>query len=182
MRSLAFREYRNAVVDSPVELLDDQILLTTAASVSFVVPTGYGILLLKWSDVYGDDAALRSMNLTFNSDTGGNYDYSRQLFGDASSTVNAQTEISIGVMADTDGVEDHSSGILIILNRTSQEKVTIGHDVQVRKAGASAEDLFGVHSEGKWRNTSDEIASLTVTPAVGNFAANSRFILLGVKI
>ena len=184
MLSPALRWQGNRVVDNPVELIGDQILTGTVASVSFVVPAGYGILLLEWHDVYGDSIASRDIYLTFNSDTAGNYDDSMELFGTASSTNNAGSEIILGEIGDTDGIQQHSSGFLVIFNRASQEKVVIGTRFRVDKADGSGtiEDVFGYHIEGKWRNTTNSITLLTISASVNSMVVGSRFILLGVKI
>ena len=109
----------NRVVGSPPVLLGDTILTAVAASVSFVVPTGYDILFLYWHDVYGDNAAATAMRMRLNSDTGNNYDYSEVNFGSASSTTNAGAYILLGYIGDTDGDQLHQNGIVTIFNRIS---------------------------------------------------------------
>ncbi len=173
----------NRVVDNPVELIGDQILTGAAASVSFVVPVGYGILLLEWHDVGNDDADnVRTMQMTFNSDTGSNYDYSFVAFGSASLTVNAQADIDFGFVGKTSSDNRFSSGSFVIFNRAAQEKVVIGTSTFKYGGGGAVEDTIGYHVEAKWRNTSDEISGITIFPNLANFTADSRFILLGVKI
>ena len=110
----------NRVVDSPPDLLGDTILAAAATSVSFVVPKGYDILLLSWHDVNGDHIAWTQLQLTFNGDTAGNYDETRQNFGTASSTTNAASEVTIGFCGDTDGTLSHTNGFVTIFNRATQ--------------------------------------------------------------
>ena len=172
----------NRVVDNPVELIGDQILLAATASVSFIVPVGYGILLLFWHDLYGDQATNQSLKTRFNGDAGANYDVSQVAFGSASSTLNASTFAVFAIFGRTDPNETHNSGFITIFNRAGQEKVIIGTECQVFKAGGAVEDVFAQHLEGKWRNTSAEINAILLYASAGNMTAGSCFTLLGVKI
>ena len=181
MISPAFGSSRNAVVDSPAVLLGDSILTATTASVSFVVPTGYDILLMYWHDVYGNRAAAQNLRFRFNGDTGANYDVSPATFGTASSTTNGATTLSTQNFGDTGNTQAHVSGYAVIFNRASQEKVFIGHGTIHETGGVNQHDLTGAHFEAKWRNTSDEIYTILIYPNAESFVAGSRFTLLGIK-
>lgn len=158
------------------------ILLTApAASMEFTgIPAGYAAFLLIWDSVYGDDAATQVLYLTFNSDGGGNYDFSIVQFNIATTPINASTFIEIGHFGDTDGNQERDSGKLFITNRATTQKICHGSSVRAYYAGANIEDQLGYHIEGKWRNVADEIDTITLTPSVGNFVAGSRVILMGV--
>lgn len=164
------------------EEIGDTVLGGPAASIEFSgIASGYATFLLFWHDLYGDNAGNQRMQLTFNSDGGTNYDWSFKGFNSASDTQHAENFIDIGNIGDTASTETHGNGHLYILNRASQEKISFGHTVQIKKAGAGAEDSSGFHVEGKWRNVAAEISTITLTVSVGNFVAGSRLILLGVK-
>ena len=168
------------VAGSPPVLLDSYEVTGTDTSVTLgPVPTGYGELILIWDDVQGDDNTIRNIQMTLVSGAGG-YDYSLQAFGTASSTTNAADFIVIGITADDDGIDAVSSGQVRIFNRSGQEKVVIGTTAYFdNSAGGGADDLVGSHCEGKDRNTSAEISSVTVAPAAGNFDAG-KFYLVGI--
>lgn len=162
-------------------LLDDQILTAAASSVDLVVPSGYDVLLLYWHDVYGDRAGNQELELTFNDDSGNNYDRSIRYFGSASATSNGVAFIPVGVFGDTGDSEYHSNAVFTIFNRASQEKVVIGVECYYDSGGAADEDVTGRHMEAKWRNASVPITKITLSASANNIVANSRFILMGVN-
>ncbi|GAI57104.1 unnamed protein product [marine sediment metagenome] len=84
-------------------------------------------------------------------------------------------------MGNTGTVERHSNGFTLILNRASQEKILIGFLNEVDKAGVAPEESVCHHLFAKWRNVANEISTITITAALGNFVAGSRVILMGVK-
>lgn len=164
------------------EEIGDIILTAPAASIEFAgIAAGYAAFLLIWNDVYGDNAGDQILQLTFNSDSGANYDYSQLGFGTATSTTNAANYIRLPSCGFVGDGQLHVNGKLLIFNRASQEKIAFGASVSVQKGGAGIENLTGYHIEAKWRNVADEISTVTITPSVGNFVAGSRVILLGVK-
>ncbi len=152
------------------------------------IPAGYGMLWLFLHDVYSDHNDWSYGGMTFNGDSGGgsnNYDdvlYSA--FGSASSTSNGTDFIITSLNGDVDASKTHGAGFVTIFNRAAQEKVVIGTLVSYREATATsnAHDLSGYHKEAKWRNTSDEINSIVITPVVGNFAGSGKIWLFGVKV
>lgn len=181
--SIATKYLRNAVVNSPPVKLGDKILTATAASVSFVVPTGYDILLLSWHNVYITDNDLQNLELTLVGSTG-EYDHSFIALGTASSTTNAQDLIIIGQCGDDDAVKRISAGFVTIFNRLAQEKVVIGLETGFYNSAANGtdDDVFGYHIEAKDRTTDEEISAVTITASNSKlFAVDSRFILLGIN-
>lgn len=162
--------------------IGDTILDAPAASVEFAaIPAGYAAFLLLYDNVYGDNAAIQGLSLTFNEDSGNNYDVSRKAFNQATATGGPTSAISLGNCGDTDDRQLHSCGDLLIFNRAAIEKLVRGFVCDTDKGGANVEDSEGYHVESKWRNVADEISTITITPSVGNFVAGSRFILMGVK-
>ncbi len=155
---------------------------TTGSSFSFTVPSGYEQLLLFWDTVYGDSNSGQEMRLTFNSDGGAYYDHSDSGLGSASSTENADTNISMEFFGDLDGEDRYTYGYCTIFNRKGQEKVLIGPSIRFPQGGAGPNDLLVFHREAKWRNKEDEISTITLTASVGNFATPTKVWLLGVKI
>ena len=172
-----------AIIPALIPVIKEVTLDVAAASVAFTVPNGYGILFLEWHNVMGDDNSARAVKVTFNGDTGNNYDISFVAFGTASSTVNATAFVQIAATADADGLNRVSNGSAIIFNRTGTEKVVIGSDGRWDAADGSGtvNDFTGAHIEGKWRTTAGVITSITITPAIGNFLANSKFIIRGLR-
>lgn len=171
-----------AIIPALIPVITEVELASAAASVELTVPSGYEILFLEYQDIYGDNIGDLSIYIRFNDDTGNNYDYSISSFGAASSTTNAAGQILVANWySDTDGLQRHCSGLLTIFNRSGQEKVVIGSGVEIQKAGANPEDLFGKHFEAKWRNTSDEINKISCISQAGNFTAGSKFILRGLR-
>ena len=167
------------MIQSLLPILDRTTLASAASSVTLQVPESYELLFLEWHDVYGDNIAARNILLTYNSDGGGNYDHSRQLFGTASSTTNTAVSIPIGTIGDTDGVMWHNSGQMVIFNRDGSEKVGIGSEDNIH---GDNNDIDGLHQENKWRTTSGVITTITLTAsASSNFTAGSRFILRGIS-
>ncbi len=156
----------------------------TGASVTLpTIPAGYGMLWLFWSDIFGDNDTNDFMDMTFNSDGAGNYDHSRKPFGTTSGTTNAAAYIELAIFGDDLDDLLHSTGFVTIFNRTAQEKVAIGSHVMVEKSAlAEAEDVIGYHTEGKWRNTSAEISTITLTPRSSAFTGTGKFYLFGLKI
>ena len=182
LRSPSRRYIRNAVVDSPPVLLGDKILLATVASVSFVVPIGYDILLLSWSNVYVTDDDLQNLELTLVGGAG-EYDHSFIALGTASSTTNAQNLIRIGQCGDDDAVKRISAGYVTIFNRLAQEKVVIGLETGFYNSAANGtdDDVFGYHIEAKDRTTDEAISAVIITASNSKlFAVASRFTLLGI--
>lgn len=169
-RAPSFEEIAEVVLTAPAALVE-------AAD----IPAGYAAFLLLWHDVYGDNAAVQRLYLTFNGDGGANYDYAINPEDFVSAAENAATYIVIGMCGDTDGVEQHSNGFLNILNRAGQEKICQGTQLYYQKAGGNAEDVVIQEHFGKWRNVADEISTITVTVSVGNFVPPGRWILLGMK-
>lgn len=167
-----------------IQFIGSHEVTGTEASVTLpAIPPGFSQLWLFWHDVYGDSNTDQNIDLTFNGDTGNNYDYSRTGFGSASSTVNTDAHTQFNRFGDNDNEEAHTSGFVTIFNRASQEKVLIGTDVRVDKANGDVtiEDLAGAHLESKWRNTSAEISTMTLVPSTGNFSGG-KFWLIGVKV
>ena len=164
------------------EEIGDTTLGAPAASVSFGgIASGYGIFLLLWHYVAGDDNDIKILALTFNADGAANYDYTHNVYGALGTAVNAASFISIGEFADDDGNDRIDSGHVFITNRSSIQKVVWGQDAQIKNAGGGEHDILGGHTSGKWRNVADEIATITITASGGNFLTGARFVLLGVK-
>ncbi len=165
-----------------VQLLHDKTLAGTSASETFAIPAGFEELLLLWSDVYGDTIGQPNFGAQFNGDTGAHYDTSETFFGGGSNTTNAATAIKLDFISDTDGEQRHATGFVTISNRKGQEKVVFGYNMWAVKGGGTVEDVLGLHGEGKWRNKEDEISSIVLAPSAGNFVADSRFTILGLKL
>ena len=81
------------------------------------IPSGYGELILILSGVMDNTDSLKNIKMTFNGDTGANYDWSDEEFGAASSTTNGATSAIIGAAGNKDDVAGVWDGVYRIFNR-----------------------------------------------------------------
>lgn len=164
------------------EEIADVILTAPAATIELAaIPAGFAHFLLLWDYVYGDNAGNQLLQLTFNGDGAANYDHSRQVEGGAVVIVHASANIVIGLCGGVGVNNIHSHGSLQIFNRATQQKITFGTEIDTYHAGGVLNNLQKRHLIGKWRNVADEIHTITLTPAIGNFVAGSRVVLMGVR-
>ena len=162
-------------------LLEEQILTSSAASVTFSNLDIYGALgytNLQIRNVASvDGVADGSVRLRLNGDSGANY--SRHfLYGNGSSVgsiaATSVAEMPIGaVNVSTTGF---GAGIADIVDAFDTSKYTTIRSFYGLK---TSESLIYLAS-GSWRNTA-AITSLTIFPTSGNFIAGSRFSLYGSK-
>ena len=150
--------------------------VTSTEALVIPVPSGYEILFLEWHDVYGDQTSVQNLLMTLVSGDNG-YDNSLQTMGAVSSTSNDSNSIQLGSFGDTTGQQRYDSGQVVIFNRASQEKVVLGTEAFYR---GDSEDSTANHIEGKDRDTTDPITTITITAQTGNMVSG-RIILRGLR-
>lgn len=113
--------------------------------------------------------------MTFNGDTGNNYNHRTSDNGgaDATSTSRANIGTVDAVSATTIFIE------FDVINISAQEKIVIGHSVRQNTAGAG-NAVARREVVGKWANTAAQITRVDVTNAdTGDFASGSEVVVLG---
>lgn len=163
----------------------ESVLGASAASVTLSVPSGYRHLQLV-IDSRGDPALSNTpINLTFNADTGANYDYVNPYFVGSSTTPAvganvAQTALFLGWATAASAPANESSQILATIfnyaGTTFQKGVS--SEITLRQATATS-GIFSGKLAGWWRSTA-AITSITLTPGAGNFIAGSTFSLYAI--
>jgi hypothetical protein len=158
----------------------------TPSGVAFVTFSSLGSythLEILWSARGTEAATSTNMNLTFNGDTGANYD--RQLLSGNATTVAAAealaaTSAAIGSVTAASATADMAgTGVLRIFDYrgTTFQKGGVSNE-NLRRATTSGNTFTRQFSIG-WRNTA-AITSVTITLAAGNFVAGSKFSLYGI--
>jgi hypothetical protein len=156
------------------------------SGVSFVTFSSLGAythLEILWSARGTEVAFSTNMDLTFNGDTGANYD--RQLLSGNATTVAAAEAIAaanavIGAIPAASGATDMAgTGVLRIFDYrgTTFQKGGISNENLHR--GVLTTGIFTRQFSIGWRNTA-AITSVTITLAAGNFVAGSKFSLYGI--
>lgn len=161
----------------PVRLLDESTLTVAASSKTFTlsdytIPSGSRHLVLIYDAASADAVTERDVNVTFNADTGTNYN-DQFLKGSSSTTsaarTNGQAALTIGLIP---GSSVHASamggGHLLIPHYAN----TANHKAVLSLCG-SAETSVQL-AIGRWAATA-AITSITMTPSAGNFLAGSYF-------
>ncbi len=176
---------------SGVVLLDDHtvsgsVLATydTNTRLGGNIPQTYRELRLV-VDARGDTAATTTpINLRFNNDSGANYDYQfvqgNAAVAGALETFAATQIVFVGMPAATAPANVSGGMELLCPNYagTTWHKWIHGHNNI--KRGTATTDLFVRTYLGNWRSTA-AITRLSLTPAAGNFAIGSRFMLYGIS-
>lgn len=167
----------------------DWVLIATSTPSSTGVVTfsslgSYTHLKIIWSARSTETATFSSIGVTFNSDTGANYD-------------NQEIFISNGTSGGSQGFAGASIGGLLITGASAASNVpgsgeltipdyrgttfykTLNTTYQDQRA-ASSGNFFWASRAGVWRNTS-AITRIDLTLASGNFVSGSKFSLYGVN-
>jgi hypothetical protein len=163
--------------------------------ISTQTPTGTGVVTFSSLGAYNSlmitalgrsDAAAAdvAVAMTFNSDTGSNYDYQRLIVQNTSVTSDstmAGSSIEVGAIPAASAPSGLASTFEINISdyggTTFQKTVTVEY---ILKTGTSTGDLFEVINSGYWRNTA-AITRIDITLSSGNWVAGSRVSLYGVQ-
>jgi len=164
-------------------LLSEIIAPGTSGTVTFSsIPTTYRDLKMLIR-ARGDAAATTVvLNITFNGDTGANYDYERLTGNNTAASANnslAQTSLaaeSIVAGSAPVGLADFLEIYIANYRDTNFQKA--GYATASLKVGTSAGNLTNDKKSFFWRSTA-AINSITVALSSGNFAANSVISLYG---
>lgn len=166
--------------------IDDQLLASTAATITFVnpLPTGFRHLLIDWY-ARGDTAAVvAEVRLHFNNDGAANYDY-EQARANASAWSVAEvipaTFISLGRIPAANATANYfGSGDAKIrhYNGAVGNKQVVS-TYQVAWDNLTGDQETGIWS-GKWRTTATAVTRIDLFPSAGNFLTGSLFTLWGI--
>ena len=158
-----------------------QAAFDTNTMLGGVLPTNFSHLRL-YLQLRGSAAANNvSGTLTFNNDTGANYEYAEGWYSaaitGAAATAQAGIDVTPGVIpAASLAAGVFASAVFDILDytHTTAHKMTSsqGH-------GNSATAQFSFFTAGRWLSTA-AITRIAVTPSSGSWAAGSRFTLYGL--
>lgn len=129
-------------------------------------------------------ATATGINLTFNGDTGSNYDGERAVFTTSAAFAEqiAQTSVQIGVVSAASATANYaSSGEILIADYrgTTFFKTAVSSENPVLLAQSTTNLSSRIHS-GWWRDTS-AITSITLTLTSGNYVSGSKFSLYGIN-
>lgn len=162
--------------------LYDNILAGSSATLDATSLSGaYSHLRCYFQGRSSDPATSVQLNLTFNGDSGANYDYLRLIGTNAAAAGAAsfaQTSIFLGYMCGA-GAPSGSAGIGVFdipnyAGTTFHKQLKGGVGVRYDTSTAETEDNFG-----NWRSTA-AISQITLTPAAGSFIAGSRLSIYGI--
>jgi hypothetical protein len=174
-----------AGIGSDYELIESQILGSTAASITFSSLGAYSAvykhlqlrLMARSNGPFGDDA----IRLRLNADTGANYSY--HVLGGNGSTVTSgaatgQTgTFPVQIAGSSSAANIFGGGVIDILDAYSSTKNTT---VRALSGLTGAANLILLRS-GAWLNTAS-ITTIGLTPIDGStFNVGSRFSLYGIK-
>lgn len=176
-----------AFIPSSFDLLETQILSTTAASVTFTgldtLAAGYKHLQIRMvTSTNGADESLIRMQI--NSDTGSNY--ARHFLIGTGSAVNSAattstTALPLGTHATDDVANSFGASVVDILDFANTNKNTTIRALGGHAAGGSLGTFHSIALvSGVFLNTA-AVTSLQIFPQTDSFITGSRFSLYGVK-
>jgi hypothetical protein len=170
---------------APMIPISDTLLGSAQASITINLPVAYQHAEIRWNGRSDNAVTSQTLKMTFNGDTGANYDFqvmqaagatpaSSENFGQVAALGGETTGASAG--ASTTG-----SGTIELFDyaSTTFHKSFVAH--YGFKIGTAAGNVFIRSVVGWWRNTA-AITSVTLTPNAGNFAAGSRFTVYGYAV
>jgi len=122
-----------------------------------------------WIQIYLDDSGAIDPELTFNNDGGSNYATRFSSNGGADGTATSQTKVVIG----GNGAFPRFINLFVI-NNQSNEKLVIGHGVNLDGGAGAANAPYRIERAFKWANTSNQINDIDITNVgAGSFGTNS---------
>lgn len=154
---------------------------STTSSITFSsIPSTYKQLQIRYS-ARNTNSGITDLNMTFNGDTGGNYNklwvFTFDGGGPYTSTSFNSSGVSLGYTYGNDsGV--FNAGVVDIIDPASTSKAKTFHYLTGNEKVSTGTTTM-VSGSGHWNNTVNAINSITL--AASNFAANSRIALYGIK-
>lgn len=142
-------------------------------------------LRLQWSARGTQSALLTNLNMTFNGDTGANYDWQFIIIGNTTVTAGqglADTRMFIGNAPAATATANYAGhGTLDIYDYlgTTFQKGGLVYSSQRQSTSSGAFSVFPMVGVA-WRNTA-ALSSITIALASGNYVAGSIFSLYGIN-
>ena len=165
-------------------LIDSQVLSGAVATITFAnIPGTYRSLELHIYARSSASATNDGVDLTFNNDTGNNYDRISATIREADSFVASETfaaaSLFIGsICGDTSPADAFDLIIVTIPNYAGAVGEKVLRTKASNKRAESSTDLFIQHGIGYWRSTAP-ITEIDLVLAAGNFKIGSSFSLYG---
>lgn len=156
----------------------------TGTAVTFSSLGSFNSLRIVYSG-RGDAVAVNiAINMTFNADTGGNYDTER-LSANATTVAGAEliasTSIQAGTLAaDSASTGNIGAGEILIPNYALTTFHKAGTCINTFKQGDATTNTFARTFGWAWRSTS-AITSITLTASSGNYKSGTKFTLYGMS-
>ena len=169
----------------PVKL-DEQLLGTTAASITFVnpLPTGFRHLFIE---MYArGDAAVTTLRVTlrFNNDSGANYNEQENYSHGATNVPSEALSISTPQPILIPGASGTAGYFGVGTIRVLHYQGTVGNKLAICEFAVNTSDTTGNGYRGdsqvEWHTTATAITRIDLIPASGNFVAGSLFTLWGI--
>ena len=170
------------------DLLDEEILLSAASSVTFsgldTLAAGYQHLQIRYS-AQGDRGSPHFqdlMSVYFNGDTGANYSF-HYLRGYENAVQSGYSNLYNFnyVSLNYKNANLFAAGVIDILDPFETTKYKTMRSLNGYMNNSSSFENAVALASGSWRNT-NAVNSITLDPALGaNFTARSRFSLYGIK-
>ena len=178
------RDLRVPIGTSVYTRIAQTVLSGTAASFDFTsIPATYEDLVIEVMGRGDTAAGFTQLNMTFNGDTGSNYDW-QQSYTTGNTASGAQTVAGSSLLVATLAAANASAGAagssqIVIPNYA---RTTFRKTMQVEGLGVTAADALGVYQTfiicGDWRSTA-AINRVTLTTTAGNLIAGSVVTLYG---
>lgn len=165
--------------------LDATTLGSPASSYSkgSLTTTGYNLLVLEWV-ARMSTAGATLVQLTLNSDTAGHYDYEQTSWQSTAGSAlagAAQSSFGCGGMGGSGaGTGKFSNGRIIIVNPGSTSLQRVIRSENIRADDETGSNFYLQFNFGWWRDATNAVTTVTLTPQSGNFATGSKFTLWGV--
>jgi hypothetical protein len=121
-----------------------------------------------WVQAWVEPSTSARLDMTFNSDSGGNYTRRQSENGGSASTGSSQSAMLDVIPAST--VAGYVN--FFIINRSSTAKLCVSHAMNGGASGAGSAPVR-IESAFKWENTSAQITSIDMIPSAGNYSSTS---------
>lgn len=172
-----------ATLGVAIELIGSATLASDQAAITFsTIPATYSHLLLVASLRGANASTTIGLNITFNGDTGSNYD-SQYLAGATASATSgeafAQAAIGASMPSASGTASVFSAHMMLIPCYATTDRNKAMFSLGARKHSTSTGGLQFRADSGHWRSTS-AITTVALTPATGNMLAASRASLYGL--
>jgi hypothetical protein len=166
---------------SEFDLLDEEILASTASSITFSSLSTYAADYqhLQMRAVLSDAVSFQnasSFRLRFNGDSGNNYSW-HSLGGNGSTITSIRGGSQSGIFGENAGNGFYSGHVIDILDPYSTSRTTTARLINGYEA--SSAKSVSIHS-GFWMNTA-AVTSITIATEGFGFVSGSRLSLYGVK-